>query len=996
MSAFAALAAFALGAGLTAGPAAAQPIPGTTCSLFPSDSIFNTDVSALPVHPQSATWKGNMAQNPNLHPDFGTVAQQYGIPINVAPPPTAGVTPTFTYNTESDHPAEGYPIDQSTAIEGGPAAPTTADRHALVVNKNLCKLYELYNLQNFTNGQTPQAGSGAVWDLNSNAMRPAGWTSADAAGLPITPLLLRPDEILAGSVAHAIRFTTHCTNGQLWPGSHTSGLCNTSFPPMGARFRLRAGFNISGFSANTQVALRAFQHYGLILADNGADWYFQGTTDDWWGTAAGTTVASELKTIPASEFDAVDESALQVAAGSYQAAARGAAALPQDRLHFGIANGPSDLSWMTSSGVPWRYRYQYLAGGVNTGKGWETWNTPTGAFATLYVNASGANGYIPVFTYYELLQSNPSTGANESDRDFSNLNNTSTMNAYYANFKLLMQNAGTYAKPVVVHVEPDLWGYLEQRAAGGAASTLTASVASSGFADVAGIPDTAQGFAFALLKLRDLYGPNVILGIHSSMWGSGMDVATNRSTTLNAIAEADKNAAFLNSAGISSNPYGSTWDLIFNDVDDHDAAWWEQQGADNASSTHWWDPSNTTFPNFTRYLGWVAELKAKTNRPQVVWQVPVGNQYFLTMNNTCGHYQDNVAPYFISHAPDLYAAGLIAVMFGAGNACQTTYTDAQADGITNNNGLPTTDALGYCNTCNTHTSSYADDDGGYLRTFVGQYYGGWKSLGGYLLSGPAAASGGASGDDVFVVGTDRGIWHDFWNGTTPSGWAAGGGIVTADPAAQTLNTTNTKVFVRGTDNGLWMATWNGSSYSSWTPLGGYLTSGPAADLRAGAPGRVDVFVRGSDNGLWHRWSDDGGVTWSSWEPLGGGLASGPGAVSWATNRVDVVVRGMDNAVWMRSWNASTGWNSWATLGGVATSAPAIASCASGHLDVFVKGTDNGVWQLGFNGTSWTGWKPLNGSWTSSPAAICRPNTTIVDLFVRGTDGALWTNSVAGS
>jgi hypothetical protein len=296
-----------------------QPFPGTNCHLFPIDAVFNTDISSLPVNSQSVTWMSNMTQNANLHPDVGTVAQQYGMPTNIAPPPSTGVTPTFLYNSDSDHPTEGYPIDQSTLIEGGPSAPTTSDRHALVVNKNLCKLYEIFNLQNFTNGQTPSAGSGAVWDLTSNAMRPNGFTSADAAGLPITPLLLRPDEIQAGTIAHAIRFTAHCTSTYIWPASHQAGSCSTAFPPMGARFRLKAGFNISSFSATTQVVLRAFQHYGMVLADNGSDWFFSGTTDDWWGTTAGSQVVSELKTIPAAQFDAVDESALQAAAGSYQA-----------------------------------------------------------------------------------------------------------------------------------------------------------------------------------------------------------------------------------------------------------------------------------------------------------------------------------------------------------------------------------------------------------------------------------------------------------------------------------------------------------------------------------------------------------------------------------------------------------------------------------------------------------------------------------------------------
>src|SRR5947208_31485 len=397
----------------TAPAVMAQPVPGTICPLFPADSVFNADISKLPVHAWSATWMNNMTQHSNLHPDLGTFAQQYGIPINLAPPPSSGVTPTFLYTSESDHPTEGYPIDQNTFIEGGPGAPSGSDRHALVVSSTLCKLYEVYNLQNFTNGQTPQAGSGAVWNLNSDAMRPIGWTSADAAGLPMAPLLLRPDEILAGSITHAIRLTTHCTGGYIWPGSHNAGSCDTNFPPMGARFRLRGTFDISGFSANTQVVLRAFQHYGLLLADNGSDWYFGGTTDSWWGTTAGDAVVTELKTIPAAQFDAVDESGLQVAAGSYAAARL---ALPADRLHFGLASEPGDFSWMKSSGVPFKYRYTYLSAGVNTGKGWETWNTG-GAYATYYMSDTDSIGAIPVFSYYELLQSLPSTGSTELDRD---------------------------------------------------------------------------------------------------------------------------------------------------------------------------------------------------------------------------------------------------------------------------------------------------------------------------------------------------------------------------------------------------------------------------------------------------------------------------------------------------------------------------------------------------------------------------------------------------
>ena len=395
-----------------------------------------------------------------------------------------------------------------------------------------------------------------------------------------------------------------------------------------------------------------------------------------------------------------------------QAQAAGTSSLPTDRLQFGLANSPSDLSWMTGGGVPWAYRYQYISGGVNTSGNWETWQDPSlpaGQFALDYVTASHSAGYIPVFSWYEMLQSSPSTGSDESDRDFSNLKDPTTMASYYASFALLMERSAQVGGTVIVQVEPDLWGYLQQRSGGSDASTLSASVSSSGYTGVAGYPNTASGFGAALIHLRDVYAPNVLLAVHASMWSSGIDLATDTSPTVNAAAEADKTAAFLASTG--------SWDLVFNDVDDHDAGWWETQGVN-----HWWDPTNRVFPNFQRYLDWVSELHAKTGLPQVAWQVPEGNQYYLTMNNTCGHYQDNVAQYFIGHASDLHAAGLIAVLFGAGNACQTTNTDADGDGVTNNGGVLTTDVLGGCSACNINVSTVSDDDGGYLRMAAGAYY----------------------------------------------------------------------------------------------------------------------------------------------------------------------------------------------------------------------------------------------------------------------------------
>jgi hypothetical protein len=375
---------------------------------------------------------------------------------------------------------------------------------------------------------------------------------------------------------------------------------------------------------------------------------------------------------------------------------RAAPALPADKLHFGLSSHATDMDWFRASGAPWRYRYLYLAGGVNTADAWPTWQDPArppGQYAVDFMNDSASVGAIPVFTWYELLQSNPQLGGSESDRDWAHLTNAGTMSSYYASFQLLMQRAGAFGRPLVVHVEPDLWGYLQQRAR----------------SDASVVP-TAQSFTQQLRSLRDQYATNVILATHASMWSSGFDLATNTDPSLNPEAEADTTSAFLGSVG--------SWDAVFNDVDDHNAAWWEQNG----NPWHWWDKNNRSFPNFSRYLRWVKELRTRTGLPQLAWQVPVGNQYFLTMNNTCGHYQDNVAEYFIGHPQDLFNAGLVGVLFGAGNACQTTPYDSQGDGVTNNGGVPTTDAAGACNACNTHVSQYADDDGGYLRLFVAAYY----------------------------------------------------------------------------------------------------------------------------------------------------------------------------------------------------------------------------------------------------------------------------------
>jgi hypothetical protein len=289
------------------------------CAAFPANNVWNTDISSLPVHPRSATWMASMGgPSKLLHPDFGpSGAFPYGIPFNVVDSAHPRINLTFGYSSESDH--VGYPFGADTWIEGGPAA--GGDRHAIMVDRSSCTLYELYDAH-YNGPAASTAGSGATWSLGGNALRPATWTSADAAGLPIFPGLLRLEEVQAGAVQHAIRFTAQQTDrSYLWPARHQAGAAlNPGLPPMGARFRLRAGFDISHFSAPSQVVLNAMKHYGLMLADNGSNWYFQGAAENGWSD----TMISELKTVPAAQFDALDESSLMIDPNSAQARQTGA------------------------------------------------------------------------------------------------------------------------------------------------------------------------------------------------------------------------------------------------------------------------------------------------------------------------------------------------------------------------------------------------------------------------------------------------------------------------------------------------------------------------------------------------------------------------------------------------------------------------------------------------------------------------------------------------
>lgn len=366
----------------------AAVVPTTTCSVFPSDNIWNTDISQLPINTQSATWVSSTLPSSGLtHPDFG--GPPYGIPFNVVSSTHARSPFTFTYSGESDYPSGGYPSGSDLLIENG------SDAHLLTINRDTCKLYETFA----TVMATHTAGSGAVFDLGSNVLRQAGWTSADAAGLPVFPGLLRVDEVHAGFIGHAIRFTVHNTNDTyIWPARHHAGVADPSLPPMGARFRLKAGFDISTFGAEAQVVLTAFKHYGLIVADNGSDWFFQGTEDAGWDDP----LIADLKKIPVSQFEAVDESSLMANPDSAQAGrVPSAAAAPTATPRAGgaivrwtpPANGGQPITGYTVTGTP--SGRAVASGGVTTAVVYGLTNGTSYTFTVTAVNAVGPGAQSP-------------------------------------------------------------------------------------------------------------------------------------------------------------------------------------------------------------------------------------------------------------------------------------------------------------------------------------------------------------------------------------------------------------------------------------------------------------------------------------------------------------------------------------------------------------------------------------------------------------------------
>jgi chitodextrinase len=321
------------------------------CPIFPADNIWNTPVDGLPVDANSSAYVSTIGSARYLHPDFGSglyAGVPIGFPYNLVPGTQPKVAISFRYATESD--PGPYPIPPNAAIEGSYSS--TGDRHVLVIDTDNCLLYETWSSYPQADGSW-QAGSGARFNLKSNNLRPSGWTSSDAAGLPLLPGLVRYDEVASGEIRHALRFTVPQTrNTYLWPARHyASSVAGTSYPPMGQRFRLKASFDVSAFSPKTRVILTALKKYGMIVADNGASWFISGVPDERWHN---DVLVSEFARVLGSNFEAVDESSLMLDPNSGQAKQVSAAdsvapSAPGSLVAASRSSSQIDLTWSPST-----------------------------------------------------------------------------------------------------------------------------------------------------------------------------------------------------------------------------------------------------------------------------------------------------------------------------------------------------------------------------------------------------------------------------------------------------------------------------------------------------------------------------------------------------------------------------------------------------------------------------------------------------------------------
>jgi len=392
--------------------------------------------------------------------------------------------------------------------------------------------------------------------------------------------------------------------------------------------------------------------------------------------------------------------ALTLMAGT-AAAAKPPRGWPSRRVELGLADSPGGAAQLRRS-THFGFRYQYLAGGVNTGSGWSGWN-PDGTFVSRYVHESLAHRITPVFTYYVLRQSLPGKNdGNEQHADLGNLANQGTMRALFQDLELFFRRANESGRTVASHLVPDMWDFPEA-AQGADTTTLPAQVSSTGLPELAGLPNNLAGFAQAVVRLRDSLAPHVLLAYNLSVWGTGVDIQYSDPANAQVDALARRSAAFYKSLGAS-------FDLTFAEFSDRDAGFKQKIYGDGGAS--WWKAAD--FRRNVRYLGGYSRA---TGQAIAMWQIPLGNTEMRAENNTRGHFQDNRVQWLLGrggerHLRQYRAAGVIAYLFGGGADGTTCACDGRHDGITDPPAI----------NGNTRRSLSADDDGGLFKDLARRFY----------------------------------------------------------------------------------------------------------------------------------------------------------------------------------------------------------------------------------------------------------------------------------
>jgi hypothetical protein len=369
-------------------------------------------------------------------------------------------------------------------------------------------------------------------------------------------------------------------------------------------------------------------------------------------------------------------------------------------LRLGISDGLGGAAAFRAD-VPIDIRYQYLAGGVSTGHGWQTWNAD-GRFAARYIAESRQSSILPVLTYYMLLQSGPGAGTDEQRRVLGNLADPNIMAAYFDDLEALLQQAGEDGLPVLVHIEPDAWGFIQLAERQLRGARVPVAVRATGRSELAAFSDDPAGLAQAIVAMRDRLAPAVLLGYHLSVWGTGTDLLRNKPRDGQVQELADASSAFYRSLGAS-------FDVLLSEFNDRDAAFKEHIYNDRGSS--WWQEAD-----HHRFASYLALVSQAASRPLVLWQIPVGNTRMRAMDNTWGHFQDNLVEALLDDPSEttlrLYTdAGVIGLLFGPGADGATCYCDSVKDGVTNPQPV----------NGNTAESISVDDDGGYFRSVAATF-----------------------------------------------------------------------------------------------------------------------------------------------------------------------------------------------------------------------------------------------------------------------------------